>query len=157
MPTVKTMSQSLEPITLNAWRTFITAHARLIETIDRELTAADCVPLHWYDVLVELVEAPERRLRMSDLARKVVLSRSGLTRLVDKLEKAGLLLREASPEDGRGAYAVLTEAGHNALRKAWPIYAQGIQTHFAHYLSADEAQIFANVLTRILEGMGEGV
>lgn len=157
MPTVKTMSQSLEPITLNAWRTFITAHARLIETIDRELTAADCVPLHWYDVLVELVEAPERRLRMSDLARKVVLSRSGLTRLVDKLEKAGLLLRQASPEDGRGAYAVLTEAGHNALRKAWPIYAQGIQTHFAHYLSADEAQIFANVLTRILEGMGEGV
>lgn len=151
------MSQPLEPTALNAWRTFITAHARLIETIDRELTAADCVPLHWYDVLVELVEAPEQRLRMSDLARKVVLSRSGLTRLVDKLEKAGLLLREASPEDGRGAYAVLTEAGHNALRKAWPIYAQGIQTHFAHFLSADEAQIFAKVLARILEGMGEGV
>ncbi|MBZ0284341.1 MAG: MarR family transcriptional regulator [Anaerolineae bacterium] len=151
------MSQLLEPTALNAWRSFITAHARLIETIDRELAAADCVPLHWYDVLVELVEVPERRLRMSDLARKVVLSRSGLTRLVDKLEKAGLLARASSPEDGRGAYAVLTEAGHDALRKAWPIYAQGIQTHFAQYLSADEAHVFAKVLTRILEGMGEGV
>lgn len=147
------MSQPLDPTALNAWRTFITAHARLIETIDRELTAADCVPLHWYDVLVELVEAPEQRLRMSDLARKVVLSRSGLTRMVDKLEKAGLLLREASPEDGRGAYAVLTEAGHNALRKAWPIYAQGIKNYFAAYLRADETEQMAAAFSRMLSAL----
>ena len=145
------MSEKLDDLHLAAWRNFITAHARLIDLIDRELSAAGCVPLHWYDVLIELAEAPERRLRMSDLARKVVLSKSGLTRLVDKLEAAGLLMRETTPTDGRGAFAVLTDEGRAALRKAWPIYARGIQTHFARHLNDDEARIYEESLKRMLD------
>jgi DNA-binding MarR family transcriptional regulator len=148
---VSLMSEKLDDLHLAAWRNFITAHARLIDLIDRELSAAGCVPLHWYDVLIELAEAPERRLRMSDLAHKVVLSKSGLTRLVDKLEAAGLLFRETTPTDGRGAFAVLTQEGRAALRKAWPVYARGIQTHFARHLSDDEARIYEETLRRMLD------
>jgi DNA-binding MarR family transcriptional regulator len=138
---------------LVAWRLFITANAKLIDTIDGELAQAGCVPLHWYDVLIELYEAPERRLRMSDLARKVVLSKSGLTRLVDKLENAGLLRRAAAESDGRGAFAVITEAGIAALRQAWPVYAAGIQSHFAAYMNEDEASQLAAVFSRVLDGI----
>lgn len=144
------MNNKLDDLHLNAWRNFITLHARLIDLIDKELQAAGCVPLHWYDVLIELAEAPEKRLRMSDLARKVILSRSGLTRLVDKLETAGLLSRETTPTDGRGAFAVLTDEGMAALREAWPIYAEGIRTHFAQHLSDEEARIYQDSLGRML-------
>jgi DNA-binding MarR family transcriptional regulator len=147
------MSRKLDELHLAAWRNFITAHARLIARIDQELADAGCVPLHWYDVLIELAEAPEGRLRMSELARKVVLSKSGLTRLVDKLEANGLLSREPTPTDGRGAFAVLTEAGRAALRKAWPVYAHGIQTHFAAYLSDEEARLYTESLARMLDAI----
>lgn len=140
---------------LGAWRNFITAHARLIDVINQDLVAAGCVSLHWYDVLVELAEAPEHRLRMADLANKVVLSRSGLTRLVDKLETAGLLKRQSTPNDGRGAFAVLTAEGLAAMREAWPVYARSIQTHFAQYLSDDEANIYRNSLDRMLVALEE--
>jgi len=144
------MSEKLDDQHLSAWRAFITTHAKLIDTINREMVDAGVIPLHWYDVLIELYEAPERRLRLSDLARKVVLSKSGLTRLVDKLADAKLLERQSSPEDGRGAYAVLTEAGLDALRKAWPIYSSGIQMYFARHLSADDSQKMAGMFEQIL-------
>jgi DNA-binding MarR family transcriptional regulator len=139
------------PAQLTAWRSFITTHATIIERIDRDLAAAGCIPLHWYDVLVELVEAPEQQLRMSELARRVVLSRSTLTHLATRLEAAGLLLRERAGSDRRGAYAVLTEAGRAALRKAWPIYAQGIEAYFARHLSAGEAALIHDALSRMLD------
>jgi DNA-binding MarR family transcriptional regulator len=144
------MTIKLDDKYLAAWRAFITAHATLIDSINRRMLDADVIPLHWYDVLIEVYEAPERRLRLSELARKVVLSKSGLTRLVDKLAEAGLLVRESSPEDGRGAYAVLTENGLEAMRKAWPVYAQGIHDYFAQHLDADEAQIMTQALGRML-------
>jgi DNA-binding MarR family transcriptional regulator len=149
------MNEKLDDKRLTAWRLFITAHARLLDTIDGELAKAGCVPLHWYDVLIELYEAPERRLRMSELARKVVLSKSGLTRLVDKLENAGLLQRAAAESDGRGAFAVITEAGIAALRQAWPVYAGGIQSHFAAYMNEDETRQLTAVFSRVLDGLGE--
>ncbi len=136
---------------LTAWRNFITAHARLIDQIDRELVVAECIPLHWYDVLVELAEAPERRLRMHELADKVVLSRSGLTRLVDRLENAGLLARQADPSDRRGSFAVLTDKGREALRQSWPVYAHGIREHFATLISPGEAQTLTEIFTRLLD------
>src|SRR5262245_19747221 len=138
---------------LAAWRHFITAHATLIEIIDRDLAATGCIPLQWYDVLVELVEAPDRRLRMHELANRVVLSRSTLTRLVDRLEAEGLLARERSETDRRGANAVLTEKGLEALRQAWPVYARAIAHHFARHLSTDEAQTLAVVFRRMLEAI----
>lgn len=149
------MTQKLDDLHLNAWRSFITAHARLIDAIDRELVEAGCVPLHWYDVLIELKEAPQRRLRMNELAHKVVLSKSGLTRLVDKLEVGGLLERQSTPEDGRGAFAVLTDAGYTALRQAWPVYARGIQRHFAHYLNDEEVNLFNGALMRMMDTIND--
>jgi len=144
------MAQRLSESQITAWRLFITAHATLIEQIDAALAKAGCIPLQWYDVLVELVEAPEGRLRMSELARRVVLSRSSLTHLVDRLEAKQLLARERVGSDRRGAYAVLTERGRDALRQAWPVYAQGIARHFAQHLTEAEVETLADVFARVL-------
>ena len=143
--------EEVDEIHLAAWRNFITAHANLIDLIDRELTTGDYLPLNWYDVLIELVEAPKNRLRMHELAQKVVLSRSGLTRLVDKLETEGLLDREAAPDDRRGAFAVLTTKGKDAVRKSWPAYSKGIAKHFASYMNSEESKILRDVFDRIIE------
>ena len=145
----------LDPQHLAAWRSFITAQARLIERIDRDLLDAKCIPLQWYDVLIELLEAPERRLRMSELADRVVLSRSTITRLVDRLEAAGLLVRQRSDADRRGAYAVITQAGVTAMRQAWPIYAHGIAAYFGQQLSSGDAQVIAQSMARMLNGLGK--
>jgi DNA-binding MarR family transcriptional regulator len=134
---------------LMAWRAFLIAHASTVSAIERDLAAEGLVPLTWYDVLVALWEAPDHRLRLHELAREVVLSRSGLTRLVDRLEAAGLLRREPCADDRRGAFAVLTDDGRAAQLRAWPIYARGIATHFADHLSQEEATILANALQRI--------
>jgi DNA-binding MarR family transcriptional regulator len=134
---------------LAAWRAFLNAHAAAVGAIERDLAAAGCISLTWYDVLVALWEAPDHRLRLHELAQAVVLSRSGLTRLLDRLEAAGLIRREPCADDRRGAYAILTDAGRVAQLKAWPVYARGIATHFGNHLSPEEAEVLANVLSRI--------
>lgn len=151
------MAKELREQPLAAWRSFLTAHALIVEQIDQDLSAAGQVPLGWYDVLIELTEAPERRLRMNELARKVVLSRSGLTRLVDRIEAEGLLRRELDPTDRRGFYAILTDKGRAALRRAWPIYAQGISNYFARHFSNQEAQEMEALLMRVIDGMNQAV
>ena len=100
---------------------FVRATA-LLERIERALAQAGLPPLAWYDVLWELEKAPERKLRMHDLAERVVLSRSNLTRLADRVENAGLLAREACPNDRRGNFCVITDAGRAMRKKMWPIY-----------------------------------
>jgi DNA-binding MarR family transcriptional regulator len=144
------MSAHVTPSQLTAWRLFITTHTTLIEQIDQELAVAGCVPLQWYDVLVELQEAPDRRLRMAELARRVILSRSSLTHIADRLEREGLLSRERVDTDRRGAYAVLTDQGYQALRAAWPIYARGIVQHFSRHLTEAELQTLSDVFQRLL-------
>ena len=145
------MSEKTNSTFVDVWRLFITTHATLIGIIDKEMTAADVVPLHWYDVLIELYEASDHKLRMHELADKVVLSRSGLTRLVDRLEQAGYLQREVDPEDRRGFFTVITEEGIAALRQGWKIYERGINEHFAQFLTEEEATILQNAFTRILD------
>ncbi|WP_409345045.1 MarR family winged helix-turn-helix transcriptional regulator [Paenibacillus sp. MBLB4367] len=125
---------------LAAWRLFIKTHAKIIESIELDLAEQKKVPLTTYDVLIALFEAPDHRLRFGELNRKVVLSKSGLTRLIDRLERDGLIQREKSEEDRRGAYAVLTHEGEMQLRKAWPVYARGIKQYFADPLSDDEVE-----------------
>lgn len=149
------MKPDILPTYLNAWRLFITAHARIISAIDHDMAAADVIPLNWYDVLIELYEAPDRRLRMSDLAERVILTRSGLTRLVDRLEQNNYIIRETDPHDRRGFYAVLTDAGVTAMRAAWPVYAQGIRDLFAHYMDQDQAQMMADLFEKILHGLDD--
>ncbi len=140
---------SLEQGREEAWRALITAHAAAIERIERELSEAGLPPLGGYDVLLELWRAPGGRLRMHELARAVVLSRSGLTRLVDRLEKEGLLRREPDPEDGRGSFAVLTDGGARMREKMWPLYAEGIAKHFGAHISDEEAAVLTRALGRV--------
>ena len=142
-------SSRLQPAQLTAWRLFLTLHRRLVDAIDRDLQQAGRLPLSSYDVLIELQEAPDHRLRMAELADRVVLSRSGLTRLVDRLERDGYLARDQVSGDRRGAYAVITVQGTGALREAWPIYASGIQQYFADALSSEEAGTLAALLQKI--------
>ena len=149
------MTEQLSKQHLAAWRTFLKAHALLVDRIDHDLVAARQLPLSWYDVLIELYEAPERRLRMHEVAERVVLSRSGLTRLVDRLEAEGFLRRDRCGTDRRGAYAVITEEGIAALRHAWPIYARGIAQYFAHFLTEEEAGLFEAALERIVEAASQ--
>lgn len=106
-------------------------------------------------MLIELVEAPHNRLRLHELAQKVVLSRSGLTRLIDKLEHAGLLERQPAATDRRGAYAVLTDTGKEAVRQAWPVYAQGIARYFAPHMNEEEARIVHDVFSRMMTAQQE--
>ena len=136
---------------LAAWRTFLKVHASVIDRIDHDLLAAERLPLSSYDVLIELYEAPERRLRMHELAERVVLSRSGLTRLVDRLEAEELLIRDHCGTDRRGTYAVITEQGIVALRSTWPIYVRGIAQYFAQWLTPEEAEVLESAFGRILQ------
>ena len=136
---------------LAAWRSFLKAHAILIDRIDRDLVMAKLPSLSTYDVLIELYEAPGHRLRMHELAERVVLSRSGLTRLVDRLEAEGLLKRDRSGTDRRGAYAVISDQGIAALRRTWPVYARGIAEYFAQWLTLEEAQLLEAAFGRILQ------
>jgi DNA-binding MarR family transcriptional regulator len=143
------MTDDLDAGGLRAWEAFVFAHAAAVGRIERDLRAAGHIPLTWYDVLAALSEAPEGRLRLSELADEVVLSRSGLTRLLDRVEAAGLIRRERSEADRRGAYAVMTAAGEAALLAAWPDYARGIATHFSDRLTADEKLLLATALGKV--------
>jgi DNA-binding MarR family transcriptional regulator len=138
-----------DELRLAAWRAFLNAHAAVVGRIERELTEEGYIPLTWYDVLVALSEAPDGRLRLRELADRVVLSRSGLTRLVDRLETAQLIRREACETDKRGAYAVLTDEGRSVLRRTWPAYARGISAYFARHLSDGQARTLADALGAI--------
>jgi DNA-binding MarR family transcriptional regulator len=126
---------------LATWRVFLNAYAIVIAGIEDDLKANGLPPLTWYDVLWPLEKADHRRLRMNELAQEVVLSRTGLVRLVDRIEAAGLLTRERVPEDGRGAYAVITDAGKATLRKMWPIYRRHIDHDFLAPLGTDTRRV----------------
>lgn len=137
----------------HAWAMLLTAHARLVERIEREFAEAGLPSLMWYDVLWELEKAPGRRLRMRELAAAVVLSRSNLTRLADRLADAGLLTREAVPDDRRGAYCVLTDAGRALRRRMWPVYRNAIDRLFASHVSEGEAAILSEVFERLVAAL----
>jgi DNA-binding MarR family transcriptional regulator len=138
-----------DPRQLDAWRAFLRAHAVLTDTLDRELQAEQGVPLAWYDVLLNLAEADDGRLRMRDLADRVMLSRSGLTRLVDRMASAGLVSRRPDPDDRRGTLACLTDAGRQTLRRAAPVHLRGVQEHFARHIGDDEARVLRETLERV--------
>ena len=108
------------------------------------------LPLPWFDVLIHLCEAPEGRLRMQTLSDSVVLSRSGITRLVDRMEKAGLVRREPSPEDRRGAYATVTQSGRQTFERVWPGHKQRVTERFVRHLSDTEARVLYRALTKVI-------
>jgi DNA-binding MarR family transcriptional regulator len=135
---------------LSVWRTFLRAHATVTRQLEHDLAAQHMLPLPSYDVLLQLAESPQRRLRMTDLAERVMLSRSGLTRLVDRLSAEGLVSREACPDDARGTFTVLTEVGLAKLREAAPTHLRGIQEHVTSRLSPVELDALGRLLRKLL-------
>ena len=138
------------PAQLDDWRSFLRAHAYVVRRLEADLLAAGHPPLAMYDVLVQLVEAPGRRLRMTELAGAVLLSRSGLSRLVDRMQTLGYVVREPSPGDARGVYAVATHAGVAALRGASRTHLPGISEHVIDRLSPEDLSALGRVCLKLL-------
>ena len=136
---------------LAAWSTFLRAHARVVRELERELLADQDLALTDYDVLVQLAAAPEGRLRMSELADRLLLSRSGVTRLVDRLVADGLVERVSCEDDRRGQWAALTDAGRDRLRRAAPTHLRGVATHFLDRLSADDLASLERMLAGVVD------
>ena len=134
---------------VGVWRSFLRSHASVVRDLERELVTEAGLPLGWYDVLLQLAEAPQRRLRMAELADSVLLSRSGLTRLVDRLQAEGLVCRERSIDDARGTFTVLTDAGFERLRAAAPTHLAGIQRHWLAHFDDDELRVLGELLGRL--------
>jgi DNA-binding MarR family transcriptional regulator len=134
---------------VNAWRGLLKAHAEVLRAIEADLRRTGAISLAWYDVLLELNAAPDRRLRMADLASRVVLSRTRVSRIVDDLARAGLVERSPDPVDRRGAYATLTPEGRKAFKHAAPLYLDAIDRHFTTLLSDRERTTIAAALDRL--------
>lgn len=141
---------------LEAWRALLQTRAECLRRIEDDLDRDDHVPLEQYDVLLELRHAPRGRLRLSDLAERVVLTRSGVSRLVARMEAADLVRRRRDEEDGRGRWAELAPAGVAALRRTWPAYRRAIRRHFGAHVTPAEARRLAAVLDRVRERTREG-
>jgi DNA-binding MarR family transcriptional regulator len=120
-----------------------------------ELEQERGLPIGWYEVLLQLENAPDRRLRMGDLADAVLLSRSGLTRVVDRMVDAGLVAREPCASDGRVLYAGLTPEGRATLRRAAPTHLRGIDEHFASVLTDEEVEVMGRALGRVIDALEE--
>ena len=136
-----------------AWARFVTAQAMLLEHIEAAFAKAKLPPLAWYDVLWILENEEHSRLRMADLARKAVVSRSNVTRLTDRMEKEGLVARFDCPMDGRGTVATLTDKGRALRAKMWPIYKKQIDTLFGKHLEAREAESLAATFETIIDSI----
>jgi DNA-binding MarR family transcriptional regulator len=140
---------------VTAWAALLRVHAALLPRLERELAAVG-MPLAWYDVLLELNAAPDHRLRMTELGARAVLSRERISRVVDELERAGLVRRERNPHDGRSLLAGITDEGRARLRAAAPTYLDGIARHFGAHLRGDEARVLAAALFRVLRAEEPG-
>jgi DNA-binding MarR family transcriptional regulator len=141
---------------IDAWRTFLQAHARVTRRLDDELQAAHGLSLAEYDALLQIAHAPGRRVRMNVLADRVVLSRSGVTRLVDRLETAGSVERSACVSDARGQEAVLTDAGVRRLRLAAKTHLEGVRRYFLDRLDATDLASLETSLARVADPLGSG-
>lgn len=139
---------------LEAWRSFVHAHARLTRRLDEELQAGHGLSLAEYDALLQLANAPGRRLRMSALADRVLLSRSGITRLVDRLVADGMVERTTCTTDARGAEAALTRAGLDRLRSASQTHLDGVRRLFLDVVTSEEHAVLGTALNRVLDNVG---
>jgi DNA-binding MarR family transcriptional regulator len=153
MPAVSStgVRTGLDQVELSTWRTFLRAHAQVTRRLEHDLLAEHDLPLASYDVLVQLSEAPGDSLRMTQLAERVLISRSGLTRLVDRLVRDGLVERQACPSDARGTLAALTPAGRTKLAAAWPTHLRGVVDTVIGRLSSEEMVILGALLSRLID------
>ena len=147
-PTPRASSDALDELELDAWRGMLAVHSAMLSGLDAELEQEHGLPLTSYEVLLYLADSEEGRLRMSELADSVLLSRSGLTRLVDRLERQGLLRRESCPSDRRGAYAAITQRGRDLFDRARVTHLDGVRRRFLDHLSAEELHALGEIWRR---------
>jgi DNA-binding MarR family transcriptional regulator len=145
----------LEGAALDAWRSYLKSHAAILRALDADLIAQHGMTSRDYEVLLYLSQAPERKLPMSALAEGTMLTRSGITRLIDGLVACELIERISCPDDARISYAHLTDAGYEKLREAGYTHVASIRKLFLEHFSADETERLASLLSR-LPGAGGG-
>lgn len=152
LPSMTTDDQETDPFTeheLAAWRGLLEAHAGLTRVLDAQMHSEHGLSLSAYEVLMFLADAPDRRLRMAEISKRALLSRSGCTRLVDRLVDHGYVTRYASETDGRGMYAQLTEAGSTAIQAARKTHRQGVREHFLNRLTTTDQLALGDIWTRL--------
>jgi DNA-binding MarR family transcriptional regulator len=154
-PTTSAPIQELTQEELGAWRGLLRVHSALVKELDAELLAKHALPLTSYEVLINLQAAPGRRRRMAELADSVLLSRSGMTRLVDRLERDGLLARDVCSSDGRGTFAVLTDKGEDLLTRARATHLDGVRDLFLRHFDRAELQVLRTLWERVLPGAAD--
>jgi len=131
------------------WRAFLEAGSFVLKTLQREMEEEQHLPLAWFDVLAWLRNAPDGRLRMQVLADSIYLSNSGLTRLLNRMSRAGLVERQSCAQDRRGWYAVITTKGQEVLERAAPGHEKGVQTIFLDPLSDEDIRDLRRILEKI--------
>ena len=142
---------TLSAAELAVWRTMLRAQAQISRRLQADLLARHGLALGSYEVLMHLGEAAGGRLRMNDLADRVLLSRSGLTRLVDRLQRDGLVVRQSCADDARGLYAALTDAGRGRLADATPTYRRGVREHVLSRLDEPDLRTLGQLLDRLAD------
>jgi DNA-binding MarR family transcriptional regulator len=145
------LSDPFSPAELAAWRGMLQAHARVTRVLDAEMRAAHGLSVSAYEVLMFLAEAPEQRLRMAEIADEVLLSRSGLTRLIDRLVELGYVVRCAVEGDARGAYAELTDAGAELFETAQLTHRAGVRRAFLTLLTRTDVVVLGDIWTRFAD------
>ena len=143
------MSRNPSDAVTRAWIRLNRARDRVLDAIEQDLKAGGCPPLAWYDVLLELVRAEAGRLRPFEIERKTLLAQYNLSRLLDRLEKEGLVAREPCDDDGRGQWVVITEKGRAAQARTWKVYARAIQRHVGERLDDRAAAALGELLGRL--------
>ncbi len=140
----------LDETEMHAWQGFLRASIRLLERLDAELEG-HAISLADYEILVHLSAAPSGELRMTELAARTLVSRSGLTRRLDRLVHAGLVVRRSCPTDRRGVLAVLTDTGRQRLEQAAPTHVEGVRRHFLSPLQGHDLGLLAKGLDAVVE------
>jgi DNA-binding MarR family transcriptional regulator len=137
---------------LEAWRAMLLAHNAAVRAIESDVLRGGSVPLTWYDVLLELNAVGTCGLRMRELADRVVLSRTRVSRMVEEMVQAGLVTKRPEPDDRRVSWAVITPEGTQALRETAPVYLRSIRQHFSAHLTDEEAAVISQALTKVAHG-----
>ncbi|MHB2168114.1 MarR family winged helix-turn-helix transcriptional regulator [Alsobacter sp. R-9] len=135
---------------VDAWVRLVRVEQALLTRVEGDLKAAGFPPLGWYDVLLEIGREPEGRLRPVDLERRLLLAQSNTSRLIDRMEREGLVRREACPFDGRGQMVVITDEGRALKARMWPVYRDAIRDHVGSKLSCEDARALSAILSRLL-------
>ena len=139
-----------DKIIFEAWVGMIRSYQIVMDDVEEELKAAGMPPLGWYDVLLEINRAPDKRLRLQDIGSRILLAKNNTTRLVDRLEKEKLVTRKKCTSDGRGVYAYIMPKGEALLKEMWPVYRKAVRGKFAAFLNEKELELLGKIYQNLL-------